>query len=511
MMKVVLIASEIAPLSKTGGMGDVVGALAVSLAEAGHHVLTVSPKYGTVDVSGFARTDQALRVDVGGRTHTPRVWVRHTVRRTDVLIESHLFDRNGIYGDAHGAFGDNHLRFALLSRAGIEAARHVPAPDAPMGEDVVFHVHDWHTALVPVYLNALYRPLGLFARAATVLTLHNVAHQGAFSAERFADLELPPRWNGGWCLEWHGGINLLKGGILQAEALTTVSPSYARELLLDGAAMGLEASLRHRVRELVGIVNGIDDAVWDPQRDPYLDAPFSADDLSGKAVCKAALQREFGLPVDASVPVLASVGRLDPQKGVGLLLESIPWVVEAHGAQVVLVGSAGAAHRAYEHQLRSLEARYPRNVRAFIGFSERMAHRVEAGADAFLMPSLFEPCGLNQLYSLRYGTPPIVHRVGGLKDTVTTYDPQHDTGNGWTFDHPIGEAFREAIHWALVTYKQHPEVFGRLRARGMREDHAWRRVLPAYEHVYRFARSKMGAGVTDETPAAPRKRARRSG
>ncbi len=497
-MNIVLIASEIVPFSKTGGMADVVGALGPTLARRGHRVLSVSPKYGHVDAvaHGFSPSGVRARIDLGWRTWFVHYWTRHSADGlTDVLVECPLFDRAGIYGDAHGGFGDNHLRFAMLSRAGIEAARCVPAPDAPLGEEVVFHVHDWHTALVPVYLNAVYKPLGLFPRATSVLTLHNVAHQGNFAPERFLDLELPSRWNSGWCLEWHGAISLLKGGIMQADALSTVSAGYARELLYDEGAFGMELPLRHRARELVGIVNGIDADVWNPATDPHLDAPYSADDLSGKAVCKAALQAELGLPVDASVPLIGNIGRLDPQKGIPLILESIPWLVEAYGAQVVVLGSGGAAHRHLEHKLRELSAQYPRHVRAWIGFSERMAHRIEAGADLFMMPSLFEPCGLNQLYSLRYGTPPVVHRVGGLADTVQGHDSRRDLGNGWVFQVPSGEAFREALHWALHTWRHHPVSFRRVVERGMREDHSWDAVIGTYEALYRAAGGKTGLGA----------------
>ncbi|HMV69127.1 MAG TPA: glycogen/starch synthase [Myxococcota bacterium] len=493
-MRVAILTSEIVPFSKTGGLADVTGALADTLARHGHRVLTVSPRYGVVDAPahGFHPTDITPRIDLAWRTWHPRLWVRRQGLRTDVLVESAIFDRAGIYGDSHGAFGDNHLRYALLSRAGIEAARLVPAPDVPLGEDVVFHVNDWHTALVPVYLNASYRPLGLFPRAPTVLTLHNLAHQGAFSSERFIDLELPSRWHAPWCLEWHGGVNLLQGGVLQAEALTTVSETYAREILYDGGAFGLEDALRSRARDLVGIRNGIDAQVWDPSNDPHLDAQFNADDLSGKAVCKAALQAELGLPVDPHAPLLGNIGRLDPQKGVQLLLDSVPWLVEAHGAQIVVLGSAGAANRHLEHQLRALEHRYPRHVRAWIGFSERMAHRIEAGADLFMMPSLFEPCGLNQLYSLRYGTPPVVHATGGLVDSVQAHDPRHDEGTGWLFHHPTGEHLREALHWAIVTWRHHPEAFRRVQQRGMRQDLSWDAVIPKYEHVYRYVARKLG-------------------
>jgi len=492
-MRIVQIASEIVPFSKTGGLADVVGAVSDALARRGHQVMTVSPKYGNVDAQahGFRPTDITPRIDVSWRTWRPRYWVRHSHNRTDVLVESALYDRPGIYGDSHGAFGDNHVRFALLARAGIEAARWVPAPQEPLGEGVVFHVHDWHAALVPTYLNATYRPLGLFPHAPTVITLHNVGHQGMFSGDRFADLELPPRWNSAWCLEWFSGINLLKSGVLQAEAITTVSDTYAKEILYDDGAFGMEGPLRSRARDLVGIRNGIDAQVWNPATDPYLDARYHADDMAGKARCKAALQAEVGLPVNEGAPLLGNVGRLDPQKGVQILIDSIPWMVETHGAQVVVLGSAGAANRHLEYQLKALEQRYPRHVRAVIGFSERMAHRIEAGADLFLMPSLFEPCGLNQLYSLRYGTPPIVNSTGGLVDSVQPHDPRHDSGTGWLFSGGSPEGFREALHWALVTWKNFPESFRRVQHRGMTQDLSWDAVIPRYETVYRYAASKL--------------------
>ncbi len=492
-MKIAHIASEIAPFSKSGGLADVVGALPGVAARAGHRVLTVSPRYGRIDPDalGFTELPFRPRVDVSWRTWRPRLFTRTEGTLVHVLVDHPILARDGLYGDANGAYGDNHVRFALLSRAGLEAVRHVPVPFAddrpaePLGDGTVLHAHDWHAALVPVYLNALYKPLGLLTRCATVLTLHNLAHQGHITAEAFADLELPPRWLSGWALEWYGHACLLKGGIMQADGLTAVSPTYAREILADDGAFGLELPLRHRARDLVGILNGIDIDAWDPARDPHLPAAYDADDLEGKKACKASLQQITGLPVDPRVPLLASVGRLDPQKGVGWLIESIPWVVERHGAQVVVLGTAAPSHRHYETQLRALEARYPRHVRAWIGFSEAMAHRIEAGADLFVMPSVFEPCGLNQMYSLRYGTPPIVRAVGGLRDTVIPHNPDRDEGTGWMFWHPTGEALREAMHYALTTWRNHPAAFTRLVRRGMRQDLSWEARLPTYEAVYR--------------------------
>jgi starch synthase len=493
-VRIVLASSEIVPFTKTGGMADVVGALGDALAARGHQVMTVSPAYGHVDPAshGFVDTGLGGRADLGGRTLRYNYLAKTHAGVTHVMIQHPLYDRRGIYGDSHGTFGDNHLRFALLSRAAIDAARTVPVGGQPLGEDVVFHAHDWHTSLMAVYLNATYRPLGLFARAPSVLTLHNLAHQGLFSSERFTDLELPPRWHSAWGLEWYGAMSLLKGGILQADQLTTVSPTYAREILSDEGAFGMEGPLRHRVRDLHGILNGIDANLWNPAADPFLDAAYDADQLDGKRVCKAALQAEVRLPVDPEVPLVGSIGRLDPQKGVHWLIESIPWMVQEHGAQVVVLGSAQAAHTRFEHALKQMEQRFPNHVRALIGFSERMAHRIEAGADLFAMPSQFEPCGLNQLYSLRYGTPPVVRGTGGLVDSVRPHDPSRDAGTGWMFHDPSGGAFREALHWALHTWRNHPDSFERLVRRGMKQDLSWEAVVPYYEEVYLEAARRRG-------------------
>jgi starch synthase len=484
---IALIASEIAPYSKTGGLGDVTGALAHALAEAGHRVVTLSPRYRGPATAEAVDTGLRLPIPLAGAVHEVAVW-HLPVGPVDHLFLSHaMYERDGIYGDARGSFGDNHLRFALLCRAALDTVRRLPLRGGPpLGEQVLLHCNDWHTALVPLYLEALYRPLGLFTRAATVLSLHNPAHQGRLPASLFSDLELPSRWFGPQGLEFYGDLGLLKGGILHADLLTTVSPTFAWEITTPGGGFGLEGLLRHRAADLSGIGNGIDARAWDPSTDPHLEATFSAEDLSGKARCKEALQRELGLPVDPTAPLLGSVGRLDPQKGVELLLESVPWCVE-QGAQVVLLGSAAAAHARYEQQARELERRYPERVRAWVGFDEGLSHRIEAGADLFLMPSLFEPCGLNQMYSLRYGTPPIVRRTGGLADTVVPYDASADEGTGFWFDRPTGAALRDAIWRALQLFREDRAAFDRLVVRGMQQDFSWARVVPQYEAVYREA------------------------
>ena len=492
-MRIVLTSSEVAPFSKSGGMGDVAGALPRALAARGHTVVTVSPLYASVDRERFGLEDTGLTVGIHGANavHQAHFWRTELDGVVHLFVENPMFDRAGLYGDEHGAYGDNHLRFSVLSRAAIEAARRVPVLEGePLGEEVLFHCNDWQTALVPIYLAAHYRPLGLFAHAATVLTLHNVAHQGRLPARFFDDLELAPRWFAPTGLEWFGDLGLLKGGILWADMLSAVSPTYARELLQAGGAHGLEGPLRIRRGSLRGVLNGIDPAVWSPAVDPLLPATYDADALAGKAACKAALQQELGLAVDPSVPLVGTVGRLDPQKGIELIVESVPWLVQEMGAQVVVLGSAAEAHKRYEHQLAQLQRRFSGRVVAWLGFSERVAHLIEAGSDLFVMPSRFEPCGLNQLYSLAYGTPPVVRATGGLADTVRTFDPKADTGNGWAFDDYSGGAFREALYWALSTWRRDPEAFTRLVRRGMREQHAWTDRVGEYEALYAEALAK---------------------
>jgi starch synthase len=508
-MKIVIVSSEVAPFSKTGGLGDVAGALGPALVRRGHRVITVSPRYGGLDVEALGGVDCGLVVGIhaGGWVHGVRYWrvVREGVEH--LLVDHAMYGRNGVYGDSSGTFGDNHIRFAVLCRAALEAARRVPLSDGqPFGEDVVFHAHDWPTALLPVYLEALYRPLGLFPWAPTVLTLHNLAHQGRLPGELFRDLDLAPRWFSPEGLEWYGDLGLLKAGLLSADQLTTVSPNYAREIVHPDHGFGLDTVLRHRSRDLTGILNGIDTQAWNPETDPFLPAHFSAKDLSGKAKCKAALQAELGLPVDPRVPLIGAVGRLDPQKGVELILDSIPTLVRETGAQFAVLGSAAAAHSAYEQRLRELQHLFPRHVCAWIGFSEKVAHRIEAGADIFAMPSLFEPCGLNQMYSLRYGTVPVVRATGGLVDSVEPADVQKGSGTGFLFHWFDAKAFADTLRHAIWSWRERPKQFESIRKRGMQVDFSWDAVIPRYEDIYARASALRGLPIVQPVPvAAPAK------
>lgn len=481
-MNIAIVAAEVAPWSKTGGLGDVCGALPKALASLGHRVMTVAPRYKAYP-DAWDTTVRAL-VFLFGQFHEVRFFHAQTPVAGGVVhhvfVDHPSFHRAGIYGDSYGAYGDNLFRFALLSRAAIEAVATVPIDGAPMGEDVVFHANDWHTGLLPLYLEAVYRPAGRFPGAGTVLGIHNAGHHGSAPAHDFAGLDISGRW---WpAVDFDGRVNPLKCGATLARKLVAVSPNYAREIT-SHLGFGLEGVFASRGGDLLGILNGVDDT-WDPRTDKHLAATYSADDVSGKAACKAALQRELGLPVRADVPILGLVARLDHQKGVDLVQAAAPWLLR-HDVQLVLLGSGNAA---LEGWFREVEQSYPDKARGWVGFNEGLAHRIEAGADIFLMPSRFEPCGLNQMYSMRYGTVPIVHATGGLVDTVETFDPMSQRGTGWVFRHFTADALVEAMGWALYTWRSHPEAWRGIMLRGMRKDFSWETSARAYEQVYLSAR-----------------------
>jgi starch synthase len=473
-MDVVFVASEMAPFSKTGGLADVAGALPVALAARGHRVLAISPHYKAVPDA----VDSGLvaRVRLFGTLHEARLFILDRDGVRWVLIDNPCFHRAGIYGDDQGAYSDNLFRYALLSRVAIEVAEVMPALDGQRLERPVFHANDWHTGLLPVYLSAVYKQAGRLHGARVVLGLHNLGHQGTTRASEFAGLGLP---KGAWpLLDMHGHLNPLKAGVVASDALVAVSPTYSRQIQVD-QGFGLEALLRERSERLIGIVNGIGEE-WNPTTDVHLPATYSAADLSGKAICKAQLQRDLGLPV-RDVPMLGMVSRLDHQKGVDLVETIAPWLL-SNDVQLVMLGSGSSR---YESFFRAAERRWPFQARGWVGFSEPVAHRIEAASDIFLMPSRFEPCGLNQLYSMRYGAVPVVHATGGLADTVRTAGPGATDATGWAFTPHSAEAFREAVGWALLTLTRYPEAFDRIRSNGMYADWSWDRSAAKYEAVYR--------------------------
>ncbi len=483
-LKVLFASPECFPFAKVGGLGDVVGALPLALAARGHDVRVVLPRYRSTRKLPSAEVAGALGVPSGAFT----TWCG--VRRAELasprpgapkvpvylLEHDRSFDRGGIYNDEHGSFGDDLERFSLFSRATIELCRYLGfEPD-------VIHVHDWPTALIPVYLDTLEADTSI-ARAATVLTIHNMGYQGWFPRADLGATGLPWGGLGARSLDMHGQLNLLKGGLCHATIVSTVSPTYANEIQTRDGGEGLDFLVRQRGADVIGVLNGIDDDGWNPERDPHIAAPFHAYDLTGKAACKAALQRELGLPERPDVPLVGMVSRLVGQKGVDVVAEALGALLSMD-LQMVVLGSG----ESWAEDLFTATSRRSDRFRAWIGMNEGLAHRVEAGSDLFLMPSRYEPCGLNQMYSQRYGTLPIVRAVGGLDDTV-------ESGvTGFKFRDLDADVLTRVVAWALDTYRRDPSGFREMQLRAMLKPMGWSYAARQYEALYRLAVGRRRAG-----------------
>jgi starch synthase len=471
--RILMAASEVAPLAKTGGLGDVLGALPQALRDLGASVHVVLPAYQTIDWGAAqAESGGMLEVRTGGARR--QVAVR-AVRSGDVrhscIVADDYFGREHLYGDPNGDYPDNAERFAFFSRAVLAlAARLEPAPE-------ILHCHDWQTALVPVFAHASGDP-GLGA-VRSMLTVHNLGYQGLFPAAVWPLLGLERSYFTPRALEFYGQVNFLKGGLLFADVLTTVSRCYAGEILEPEQGHGLDGVLRDRRAALHGILNGVDYTRWDPSRDPYLATSYGLGDVTGKARCKAALQESFGLGLAPDTPLFGMVTRLADQKGLDILIAALPEILRLD-LQLVILGSGDAR---YERALAAEGRRAPDRLAIRIAFDEAAAHSVEAGADACLMPSRYEPCGLNQMYSLRYGTVPVVRATGGLDDTVRDYDPTTGAGNGFKFAAYTPDALLAAVRRALDVY-HHPGEWRRLVAAGMACDFSWRRSAERYLALY---------------------------
>lgn len=474
-LNLLFVASECVPFAKTGGLADVVGALPIALAASGHDVRVVIPRYRVTKSHPSERREAPLYVRLGNTVKACAVWEASLgAGAVKVYLLEHdvLYDREGVYGDAHGAFGDNLARYALLSKGALTLAS-----DLGFIPDVV-HVHDWPTCLVPVYLNTVLYDTPL-ARAATVLTIHNQGYQGWFDKRDYSQMGVSWGEFHAGSLECYDSINLLKAGIIHSTVISTVSPRYAAEIQTPGGGEGLDAALRARRGDVVGVLNGIDDEVWNPETDPLIPANYSAHDLRGKAECKAVLQRDMGLAVQPEVPLIGLISRFAHQKGIDVFASALDRIL-AMGAQVVVLGSGEAwAERLFAHYSRTSGS-----FRSYVGMNERLAHRVEAAADLFLMPSRYEPCGLNQMYSQRYGTLPIVRAVGGLDDTV------ENNSTGFKFTDLTAEAIVDTVAWAIQTYRNEPARFRSMQLESMTKKLGWKHAARQYEALYRMAVSK---------------------
>jgi len=470
-MHVVMLASEARPFASTGGLGDALAGLPRALVAEGVRVTVCLPAHRSALRSARGLTALArVQAPLGSRTEPAEILeARGGVVPTVLVRADRWFDRDAPYGHA-----DDAERWTVFARAALEWLRAAgPRPD-------VLHLHDWPAAIAAAFLrqgDAVYPEL---AHCRTLLTIHNLAHQGRFPAAVWPALNLDPRLFVSEALEFHGDVSFLKAGIVFADRVTTVSPRYAREMLTPEFGEGLDGLLRSRPRPPLGILNGIDHALWNPATDPYLPARFNPIDLEGKARCKWVLQRELGLAARREPALVAMVTRLVPQKGVDLVPEALGPLLAEGAVQLVVLGNGDAR---WEDALRTLAAEHRSRVAVRIGYHEGMAHRIQAGADVLLMPSRFEPCGLAQLYALRYGTVPVVRAVGGLDDTVTEFDPETRTGTGITFVRADAAALAAAVRRAL-TIRRDPALWRRLRLNAMTQDHSWARAAREYAHVY---------------------------
>ena len=485
-MRILFVAPEGVPFSKTGGLGDVVGGLPKELAALGHEVAVFLPLYRGTKIQPTV-VHASLSVPVGRELRFPSVVGGFTEEgvRYDFLDDPEFFDRETLYGGPSGDYPDNAERFAEFSRAALEYAKLVWRPD-------VIHCHDWQTALVPIFKQSLYAADPLLAPIPTILTIHNLGYQGLFERGVLARVGLPESLFSIEGMEFYGRVNFLKGAILASDWLTTVSRRYAEEIQTEEYGCGLEGVIRKRSDRLVGILNGVDYSAWNPETDPFILARYSASDLSGKQVCKHNLLEEFGLPAGRlDRLVVGLISRFVDQKGFDLIVEAAEEIL-AENLQIVALGTGMPE---YEEFFRDLAARYPQQVAVRINYDNGLAHKIEAGADLFLMPSRYEPCGLNQIYSLRYGTLPLVRATGGLDDTVEPYDPRTGEGTGFKFSDYTSEALLACLRQALAVWGDFA-AWRRLQVRAMSRDFSWRASAARYVSLYQEAqRTRIPAAL----------------
>ena len=476
-MEIVFVTAEITPFSKVGGLADVSSALPKALRGLGHRVLVVTPLYRGIptDRYSLARRLSRIEVQLGPTRHSVEVWDGRLPSGVEVCFVGcpGLLDRE-VYGEPHEPpYPDNHIRFALLCRAALEVCR-------LRERDVdIFHSHEWTTALVPLMLKHLYAGDRRIGAARTVFTIHNLAYQGIYERSVVDEIGLPWSTFTTEGVEFYGKLNLLKAGIVFAERLTTVSPTFARQMLTPEHGHGLEGLIRTRRDSLTGILNGIDYSVWNPATDPALPARYDAEETGGKVRCKAELQRELGLRVRPDVPLVGIVSRLVEQKGLDLFGEIATRVLR-QDVQIAVLGSGEASLRA---MFEDLVRRFPDRVSLRSGHDEGLAHRMYAGCDLCLMPSRFEPSGLSQMYAMRYGAVPVVRRTGGLTDSVVDCDPTGESGTGFVFDDFESGALLSAVERGLALYQDRAAFAGLVR-RCMRIDHSWDRSARMYEQIY---------------------------
>ena len=458
-MKIAMVASEVVPFAKTGGLADVAGALPMALEKIKHEVIIIMPKYKSINQPGNeAKIGKNIKV---------------------YFIENEkYFSRPGLYGEKTGDYPDNLERFSFFCKKALELMKKIKfQPD-------IIHCHDWQTSLVPVYLKTTLKNDPFFKKTRSVVTIHNIGYQGLFKKEEFPKLGLDWSLFGMNGLEFFDRINILKGGLVFSDVINTVSPTYSQEILDPKQGFGLEGILLEREERLFGILNGIDNDVWNPAEDKYLAKKFSAASLENKAACKEALQKDCKLAVKKDVPLFGFVGRLAEQKGFDLIDAAIERMSQLDMQFVIL----GTGDLKYHTMLEKMAARCPNFLSVNLKFDDAFAHRIYAGCDLFLMPSKYEPCGLGQLISYRYGTPVIVHKTGGLADTVSDYNALENSGSGFVFDTYTREGLMEAVLRAMLAY-ENKKKWQDLVTRDLKLDYSWDESAKKYIQMYKFASS----------------------
>lgn len=495
----VIISSEFSPCAKTGGLGDMVAAFAGGLKRNGHDVHVVVPLYRQVR-EHLMELHTALP-SMGVPMGTGEVWCAVHCKVTDENVPLYFieheafFHRTGFYHDQqYQEYPDNPLRFGFFCKAALQLAI-----DLDLSPDIV-QSNDWQTALAPAYLKTWFREHPSLGACASMLTIHNASYQGIFSAAHHQWLGLPSYDLLPDIFADYGGISFLKAGIHYADVVSTVSPTYAREIKASVEGPGLAPAILKKGERFRGILNGVDYDTWSPEKDTLIPARYCAEDMSGKIRCKLDLQGQFHLEKNEKIALIGFIGRLTRQKGVELLKAAVERIVTNMVVQVVILGSGD---REFERYFGNLPLRYPGRIGAYIGFHDEMAHIIEAGADLFVMPSLFEPCGLNQMYSLRYGTLPIVRATGGLDDTVENYDEATGDGTGFKFRDNTADALYYTVGWAVSTYYDRPDHFHMLQERGMKQDFSWNRSIAEYECLIEMALEVKHKGAGNSRGGRP--------
>ena len=479
-MKILLASSEVYPYSKTGGLADMVGSLAKTLARSGHEVGIVTPLYAGIHerFSKLRLVGLPLDLPLANKRVHGEVWeLEHEDGFTVYFVDQPVFyQRAGLYGTDSADYPDNAERFIFLSKAVAHLSLHLD------WKPEVLHAHDWQTGFAALLIQHHRKLTGQGSLPRVCTTLHNLAYQGVFPAAQYALTNLPWDYFNPGAVEFYGQMSCLKAGIFGADVITTVSPRYAREITTEEFGAGLDGLLRYRQNSLFGILNGVDYDEWNPASDPHIKEHYSAESLNKKIANKLELQKELGLPVDESVPIFGSIGRLVEQKGMDILLGALEEMLSTN-LQLALLGTGDPT---FQRAFRHLAERFPSKVAIGISHDESLAHRIEAGCDFFLMPSRFEPCGLNQMYSLRYGTVPIVRRTGGLDDTVTDVQDDTESANGIKFGEYSAHALAKAIRKALALFAEKP-LLEHFQLNGMKQDFSWDKTVGEYLKVYEKA------------------------